>query len=305
MRRHKGMIVLVAIAIALLLAVTFTVVSASEENVLIQTLGKTTRVYRGHADAGLKVMLPLVQKAVSYDARIFVFDDALGEVSTNDKQQVLVTVFCAWRISDPVKFHGAIETVEAAEQRLRELARQSKKDVIAKHRMDELINTDPKKMRLERIEQEIADAVRAEATSGYGIDVVMVGIKTLGLPEDVAAKVIDAMKAERKREIDSYEAEGEATARAIRDRAREASNLILAFADRKAAEIRSEGDRIRARYFKDFQQNPDLAVFIRELDALKTALKRNAVMILDGSLMSQIKWFREGPGENLKEKAAP
>jgi membrane protease subunit HflC len=157
-------------------------------------------------------------------------------------------------------------------------------------------------MHLEQIEQEIARSVHEEALNGYGVEVVMVGVKSLGLPEDITSKVIDAMKAERKREIEKYEAEGEAEARAIRERAKEARNLIVAFAERKAAQIRSEGDRVRARYFKDFKENPDLAVFIRELDALKTGLKKNTVMILDSSLMSQIKWFREGPGENLNEK---
>jgi regulator of protease activity HflC (stomatin/prohibitin superfamily) len=282
------MIVLVVIAVGLLGGVTFTVVAASGDNVLIQTWGKTTRVYKGHEDAGLKVIVPLVQKVIRY---------------AGDKQQVLVTLFCAWRIKEPEEFWRRIGTVEAYEGYLRGLLRQIKQDVITNYKMEQLINTDSKKMQLETVEDDITRGVAAEAGESYGVEIRLVGIKTLGLPEEVTAKVIEAMKAERQPEIKRHQSEGEEKARKIRERAKEAESLILAFAERKAAQIRSEGDRVRARIMKDFDANPELALFIRELDTMVRAFKENTLFLFNGSWMHQVDWFRKPPGTELNEKA--
>ena len=121
-----------------------------------------------------------------------------------------MTVYCAWRIEDPVTFHQKIEYVDAAQERLRTLLRNDKKGVINRRNMEELINTDPDAMRIPDIEGEIFQLVAKKAMEDYGIEVARVGVKSLGLPENVSAAVIDAMKEERQRYVRRYESEGDA-----------------------------------------------------------------------------------------------
>jgi len=130
-----------------------------------------------------------------------------------------------------------------------------------------------------------------------------VGIKTLGLPESVSDKVIQAMKDERRKEASRYETAGKAEAMAITERAKEASEQILAFANRKASEIRAQGDQAAAEEYKKFGEDWQLAAFLRSLESLKTELQGRTIFLLDGSAVPGVKYFREGP--SLPTKAPP
>ncbi len=287
-------ILLVAVVVLLLLAsmVLFTV--DFTEHVLVQTFGRTTRVLSGEADAGLHARIPFVQRLVRYDARTFVFEDTMNELATNDKQNITLTTFCAWRIKEPRRFQREIKTVEAAREGIRTRLRAAKSAVIGKRRMAELVNTDPARMHIVEIEEEILAAVAEEVLRDYGAEVMLIGIKSLGLPETVSDRVIESMKKERQKEADRYESTGEAEALAIRERAREAREQILAFAERKAGEIRAQGDAAAAEWYKEFEKNPRLAAFLRSLKSLKKELTGRTVFLLDGSQIPAVRFFREG-----------
>ncbi|MCD6304625.1 MAG: protease modulator HflC, partial [Planctomycetes bacterium] len=303
----------VLVAIAVLLLVAWMVLFKVEftEFALVRTFGQTTRVLNGRRDAGLHVKWPFIQQVVRYDARMHVFEDTMNELPTSDKQNVTLTTYCAWRIADPNKFQTTIGTVQAAENGLRTKVRSAKSAVIGRRKMAELVNTDPNEMHIEPIEQEMLDIVRPEARKDYGIDVVTIGIKSLGLPESVSNRVIEAMKEERQKEVKRYESAGKAEALAITERAREAREQILAFANRKAGEIRAQGDRAAAEWYKQFQQNWQLAAFLRSLESLKKELTGRAIFLLDGSAIPAVKYFRSGPSlptdlpEAMKARLAP
>jgi len=299
MRKHIGMIVLGILVAAGLLSWTAACrVDELTDIVLVQTFGRVTDVRRGSekGQAGLMLKWPFpIQKIVRYDSRARVFEDTHTEVATGDKQNMLVTVYCAWRIQDPEKFYRTIEQVDAAQERVRNLVRSCKKDVVGKHNMEDFVNTDPAKMKIPQIETEIFDLVRKQAQDDYGVEVVMVGLKTLALPEQVTTAVIDAMKEERQREVRNFESAGEAQATAITERAKTSRDQILKFADRKAAEIRAEGDLAAARYYKEFESDPELAMFLRSLESLRKELKGRSVILLDGSVLPAVTWLNKQP----------
>jgi membrane protease subunit HflC len=296
MKTHYGMFLLALLVVALLLVSTVAYTVDFTEYALIKTFGQTTARIDGREQAGLKFKWPWpVQRLVRYDARTAVFEDTANEVATSDKQNLLVTMYCAWRIADPDRFNRTIVTAGAAQERLRDLLRAAKKDVVGRHQMQDLINTDPTKMLIPQIEEEVLAAVREPARDTYGAEVVRVGIKSLGLPKEVTAVVIEAMKEERQRDVRKFEAAGEAQATAIRERAKSASGQILAFANRKAAEIRSEGDRAAATYYKEFARNEPFSMFLRSLESLKVELASKTVILLDGSELPAVQFFRTGP----------
>ncbi|HUT56736.1 MAG TPA: hypothetical protein VNA25_02550, partial [Phycisphaerae bacterium] len=163
---------------------------------------------------------------------------------------------------------------------------------------------DPAKMRLEQVEKDFTDGVAREVEEAYGVKIVMVGIRRLGFPPDVTSKVIDVMKAERQSMAADHEAQGEAIATAIRERAKAASAKILAFAKRKEDAIRSDGERAAAEYYKKFRGNEDLAIFTRSLESLEKELANRVVILLDEATLPTLKWLREPPTvESLKQMA--
>ncbi|TFG86339.1 MAG: hypothetical protein E4H17_04250 [Gemmatimonadales bacterium] len=129
----------------------------------------------------------------------------------------------------------------------------------------------------------------------YGIEIVSVGIKSLSLTEEVSQVVISAMQEERRRDVARYQSEGEAQAQAIEARARSACQQILEFANRRAAEIRSEGDRQAARYYTEFARNERFSMFLRSLESLQKELSDKSVILLDASQHPAIGFFRDGP----------
>lgn len=294
-------VLLVLVVVVLLLAWMVLYKVDFTEHVIVRTFGKTTAVLDGSKQAGLHWRWPFVQEVVRYDAKTFVFEDAANELVTRDHQNITLTTFCAWRIKDPLVFQTAVKDVatgteeRAGQELIRTKLRSAKGSVIGQHNMADLVNTDPAKMRIADIEKEIKDAIAAEVLRDYGVEVKMIGVKMLGLPETVSEKVIAGMKAERQREASNYESAGKAQALAIRERAKEASEQILAFANRKAGEIRAEGDAAASAQFAKFQKNWQLAAYLRRLESLKASLEGRSIFLLDSSSVPAIGYFSEGP----------
>jgi len=297
MKRHKGLFLLALVLVVVLLTTTvaFTV-DELRDIVLIKTFGKVTRVYQGRQAAGLHFKWPYpIERLVRYDSRIFTVEDPYGELTTLDQQNILVTTYCTWRIHDPVQFHRAVEKVSAAETRVRDRLGNHKGIVGSSHMLEDFVNTDPGRMRIAEIEQEILTPLRREMASEYGIEVLSVGLKLLGLPETVSAAVIEAQKKEREQFAQEYTAAGEAQATAIRARAQRASKQVLAFAAGRAIKIQAEGDQAAAKYYRQYAKNERLGMFLRSLESLRKELASNATILLDGSQIPAVKFFREGP----------
>lgn len=272
------------IVVGLLLCTVAYTVDYTEHAVVTNNITGETVAIDGRTDAGLKFKLFYpIQEVTVYDGRTLLLEDPISETVTRDDQNMLVSAYCAWRIEDGVKFRRTIVTQKAAEERLRKLLTDRKKEVVSEHDMSDFVNTDPGKMLIPQIEQEIFGPLQAKAWSSYGIRVISVGIKTLGLPEGVTKQVIQTMKSEREEEAGTIREAGKKTADAIRDRAREASKKILAFAKRTADGIESEGYQAAAELYPKFSRNWDFSMQLRKLKSLEVQLSGPSVLLLDGS----------------------
>ena len=152
--------------------------------------------------------------------------------------------------------------------------------VIGQHYFSEFVNTDPKKIQFEQIEDEIAQVIQAEALEKYGIAIQTVGIKRLKISKEVTEKVFERMKADRNRKTQSILAEGNAEAERIKSDAEAKQKELLAVAKSQAKEIRGTGDAEAARYYKMLEADPELAIFLRNIEALKEILKERSTIIL-------------------------
>lgn len=301
MRRHKGLIVLAILVLAVLLLYTVSfVVDETKDIVVVKTFGEITRVIRGEDNPGLHFKAPWpFQQIVRYDSRKHVLVSPYSQMSTNEKVNVLVTAYCTWQIEDPERFYRAFQdrnTLEDAEGALRALLNNEMKNVIGNEVMTRLVNTNPEEMALRSIDQDILERVRTQAMKDYGITVTDVGgIEALGLPEKVSEAVVQAMIEERSREINRYRSEGEATAEAIINRATAAKEKILAFAERKAAEIRTQGETRAAESYSKFSEDPEFSMFLRSIESARKTLQDRSVFLLDPTMLPILQWLRETP----------
>ena len=284
MKKHKVIFVMAVLLVAVLLANTVMfAVDEKRDIVLLATFNSIGEPIWGNRDdaAGLHFKAPWpIQKVVRYDSRQMVFEDALQEVATADKQNVLVMMFCAWRIDDPALFYRDVKTETNAEKSLQDRLRSTKADVIARRALSDLVNTDPARMKLEDIEVEIRKELTVFAKK-RGIEITQLGIKQLGLSARVSETVIESQIKEREQEAQTYRTAGEATATAIVGRARAASDTILAFAKRDAAIIKTEGVRDAATSYEAFSKHEKLSMYLRLLETIQNGFTRNTEILLD------------------------
>jgi modulator of FtsH protease HflC len=278
MKRNLVMLLLGLIVAALfvLLQVLFTV--REGEAVVLTTFGKPVRTM---TEAGLYSRWPWpIQKVYRYDCRVQCLEGALQETMTQDGKNVLVSVYAGWRIREPLHFLERVGTLEQAEAGLDGLLRNYKNAVLGRHPFSNLITTDTRAAKYEKIENEMLSAVRPEALERYGIEVVFLGIRRIGLPEATTAKVFERMRAEREELAERYRSEGEGEAIRIRAEADRQRDQMLAKAEADAKRIRADGDAKAAEYYQAFEKNPDLAMFLRKLEVLEVILKQKSTVVL-------------------------
>ncbi len=245
---------------------------------------------------GLKWRWPWpINKVAVYSKRLQILEDKIEELQTADGKSVIVRTYLTWRIADPLHFYVTLKDPgEAARQlssRLREV-----RGLISNYRFDELVNTDRSKLKLAAIEDEAARMLdTALAQAGYGIKVESVGIHKIILPESTTEKVFETMIASRERLAENALQEGQAQASAIRSEATSARERILAFAERRAQAIRSQGDREAAVQYSSFSKNEEFAIFLRKIEALKKMLDHNTTFVLSADSLGILDWFNKDP----------
>lgn len=248
---------------------------------IVRTFGK---IREGDVvkDAGLYWKWPWpIQKVDKLDRRIQTTSTTGEEVPTRDGKNVVVTTTICWRIDDPYKFSIRCRSIKEAEGLIKNRIRNDQKTVLGNYNFSHFVSTDAKELKYDQIESEIAKTVQAVAADRYGVSVERVAIEELTLPLKVTETVIEAMKKERQAIAQRYTSEGESQAKQLNDTAESISGTIMAFANRKAAEILAEGQKRAVEYNKVFRQDEDLAAFLLQIENIPAALSDRATLILD------------------------
>ncbi|MCX7819654.1 MAG: SPFH domain-containing protein [Kiritimatiellae bacterium] len=221
-----------------------------------------------------------VQTVHRFDARAQVWEGALEQTLTRDGRPVMVSLYAIWRVAEPVKFLERVGTFERARRNLNGLLGHWRNAVIGRHAFEALVHPEPTELKLEAIESEIAAAAAPEALERYGIELTAVGVRSLGLPPAILERVYERMRAERAALAETYRAEGDAEAARLRAEAESRREQMLAEADADALRLRAEGDAAAADAYRVFEQDPELALFLRKLQAFEQTLGRRATVIL-------------------------
>lgn len=224
-----------------------------------------------------------IQRVYKFDGRIQNFEDKFSETITRDNNDLILTVYAGWKISDAMAFYPKFAgSVPNAQNALEGMLRNAKNAVVSTNTLSAFVNPDPKQLRFDQMEQEIQDAVQAQLyTNDYGIQLVFVGFKKIELPQSVTQSVFDRMKGERQVIINSEQYEGQKEATIIKSTADRTATVTLANAQATATQIMGVGQAQAAKVLPIFEKNPALANYLLRLDALQQALNEKTTLIFD------------------------
>jgi membrane protease subunit HflC len=273
-------ILIAAVVVAILGFAMFSFQVASNESAVLTRFGSPVRTL---ADPGLYFKWPWPIDTVNrFDTRLAFYDTRLSEALTQDKRNVILPVFLAWRVADPLKFLQALGTPAAAPTKLDSIATSARNALLGRYDFQELVSTDPAKLKLAELEQRLTEAIRPQALAAFGIAIEQVGLKRIALPEANTLYVFERMKAERGQYAARFRAEGRREAEELRSKTDAERTVLLADAQKFAEETRGKAEAEAARIYAEAHgQDPQFYKFLRELETLRKVTRENTTLILD------------------------
>jgi len=226
----------------------------------------------------------------------------------HDKNPIIMACYICWKVADPALFFQRVKNVENASQKIGDMVNSQLGGVLGGYDLDSIINVDPEELKLEEIEERVAQNTRDKARDEYGIEMVRMGVRRLSYPAIVENSVYNRMRAEREKEARKFRAEGSEEAAKIEAQTDLEVKRLLAEAYRDAQILKGEGDREAMRiYAEAYGQDQEFYEFLKSLDIYKKTLKENTTLILstDSELFRYLNFRPEGPVGSGGQGGAP
>jgi membrane protease subunit HflC len=285
MKRNTLTVVIGAVLVVIFALLLFVFQVRQSETAVVATFGKPVATYT-NAGAYFKWPWP-IQKVYKYDQRVQNFEDKFSQNYTKDSVTLLSSVYVGWKISDAGQFLQVFPgdpsvSLPNAQNNLEGILRSAKSAVVGGHPLSDFVNANPQDLKFDAIENEIEQDVQNRLrTNNFGIKLEFLGFKKIGLPESVTQTVFDRMKNERQKLISLAENTGKSEAQKIQSAADAEAAKTIANAQATATRIRAEGEAEAAKTLPIFEQNPDLAVFLLRIDAIKQSLNQRSTLFFD------------------------
>ena len=194
-------VVIVIVAVVALIGLTQSVkvVTQYQKGVLFR-LGKVV----GVKEPGLTLIIPVIDRLVRVSLRIVTMPIQSQGIITRDNVSVDISAVAYFRVVDAVKSVIAIENVGSA---INQIAQTTLRKVVGQHTLDEALSeTDVINDNI----QKILDV----ATLEWGVEVTLVELKDIQLPESMKRAMARQAEAEREKRAKIIAAEGESMAAA-------------------------------------------------------------------------------------------
>jgi len=203
-------LVFLAIVALIGLSLSVKVVTQYQRGVLFR-LGKVV----GVKEPGLALIIPVIDRLVRISLRIVTLPIQSQGIITRDNVSVDISAVAYFRVVDAVKSVIAIENVNAA---INQIAQTTLRKVVGQHTLDEALSeTDVINANI----QKILDV----ATLEWGVEVNLVELKDIQLPDSMKRAMARQAEAEREKRAKIIAAEGESMAAAALG---EASDTMMA-----------------------------------------------------------------------------
>jgi regulator of protease activity HflC (stomatin/prohibitin superfamily) len=216
------------------------------ERVVVFELGKVKDHARG---PGLMFIIPLVDRVHRVSLRIVTRPIQSQGIITKDNVSIDVAAVAYYRVKDPIRSVIAIENVEEA---IDQIAQTTLRSVVGRHTLDEALSE------TDAINENIKKILDVQ-TEEWGIEVTVVELRDIKLPESMQRAMARQAEAEREKRAKIINAEGEALA---------AGELAIA---------------------SDVMMAHPLALQLRNLQTLvEIAVDKNSTVVFPAPLMSTI-----------------
>jgi len=239
--------VLLAIAALIAVGVSLSVrILKQYERAVLFELGKVKGEARG---PGLILFVPFVDRIHRVSLRIITMPIQSQGIITKDNVSIDVSAVAYYRVSDAIRSVIAIENVAEA---INQIAQTTLRAVVGRHTLDEALSE------TDRINENIKEILDVQ-TEEWGIQVTLVELKDIQLPETMKRAMARQAEAEREKRAKIIAAEGEALA---------------------AGELARASDVMMAH---------PLALQLRNLQTLvEIAVDKNSTVVFPAPLMSTI-----------------
>jgi regulator of protease activity HflC (stomatin/prohibitin superfamily) len=195
-----GVVIVVLLLLLLLaLAMAVRVVKQYEDGVLFR-LGKVI----GERAPGLHLIVPFVDVLHRISLRIVTMPIQSQGIITRDNVSVDVSAVAYFKVVDAVKSVVAIENVKAA---IDQIAQTTLRKVVGQHTLDETLSE------TDKINLDI-QAILDVTTIEWGVQVTLVELKDIQLPDSMKRAMARQAEAEREKRAKIIAAEGESLAAA-------------------------------------------------------------------------------------------
>ncbi len=284
-------VIAVLVFIVLLILANGLFVVHQKEYVAVRQFGRIVDV---KSEPGLYLKTPFVQSIQRVSAAINLYDVPPSDVITRDKKSMISDNYILWRVTEPKLYIQTLNAVDArAEERIEAAVYNSLKKIISGMSQDEIIAA-----RGDKLNSMITDDANADIQV-YGVELTQCQIKALDLPDDNKNAVYSRMISERENIAASYAAEGNSEAKKIRNDTDRKVKVMLATAEKSAAQLIGEGEAQYMQILQEAYNTPEKAEFynfIRSLDALKNSMTGNEkTVILDkDSELAKLLYGAEG-----------
>jgi regulator of protease activity HflC (stomatin/prohibitin superfamily) len=188
-------IVLIVLFVLLIIALTGIRIVQEYERGVIFRLGRCV----GAKGPGIFYIVPVIDKMVKANLQTQAVPIASQQVITKDNVTVAVDAVAYFRVVDPVASVIKIVNWFNAAQLV---AQTSLRSIIGRHELDQLLGE------RDRINSELKTALD-EQTEAWGVQVALVEVRDVGLPEQMQRAMARQAEAERERRAKIIAAEGE------------------------------------------------------------------------------------------------
>jgi len=203
-------LVLVLVLVLIGLAMALKIVQQYEMGVLFR-LGRL----QGTRDPGLRVIIPFIDVLRRVSLRIVTMPIQSQGIITKDNVSVDVSAVAYFRVVDAVK---SVIVIENASTAINQIAQTTLRNVVGQHALDEIL------AETDRINEDIR-LILDRTTTAWGLEVTLVELKDIQLPESMKRAMARQAEAEREKRAKIINAEGEQLAAS---RLGEASDIMMA-----------------------------------------------------------------------------
>jgi membrane protease subunit HflC len=279
----KNIIIAIIVILGVLASGSLFVVKEGTRAIVIQ-FGKVqkdsgTEITKVFAP-GLYFKVPFIDTVRHLDARVQTLDDAPDRFVTSEKKDLIVDSYVKWRIDDFERYYLSTGGNRLqAEALLKQKVNNGLRSEFGTRTIPQIVSGERSELMNEAMEQ------ASESSDELGIEIVDVRVKQINLPLEVSNSIFQRMRAERAAVAREHRSEGQEQADIIRAGMDARVTIMLADAERKARQLRGQGDAEAASiYANTYSKNPEFYSFLRSMDAYRSSFNsKQDILIVDPS----------------------